>query len=169
MRASSVYCGTAAVTAFFSICAWANPVSVDISSRESIPASTVEQVNRFLAYFVEADKPAGEQAALYVNNPSYFDLDGASKTEMIKDMERYRRHWPDRKYRLTDIEYIKLDPDSDRIFVSYAVDFEVANAARQVNGTARYGSTILHLDGIPKMETITEKVISRKIINRAGG
>jgi hypothetical protein len=65
---------------------------------------------------------------------------------------------------LLSIDYIKRDPapGTDRVFVSYRIEFEVANSARTIAGVASYGAAIVNLSGSPQVEAISEKIVERK-------
>ena len=61
------------------------------------------------------------------------------------------------------IDDIRRDPDasSDRLYVSYKIDFEVVNASRTVAGIASYEAVIVGLAANPKIESISETVLKR--------
>jgi hypothetical protein len=123
---------------------------------------TVHQVRRFLEKFIDANKTAPEYADFFAEGAEFYDRGAVDKVEIVRDVERYTRRWPWRFYRLTDIEYITPDPASNRVFVSYEIEFEVANASKTVAGRAHYGAVIADPEGAPRIEWIKERVAGSK-------
>jgi hypothetical protein len=126
-----------------------------------IPTVTQITANRiwvFLEKFIDSNKSAAEYADFFADGAEYYDHGIVPKAEIVRDVERYTRRWPWRFYRLTKIDYITPDPSSDRVFVSYEIEFEVANASKTVAGKADYGAVIADPDGAPRIEWIKERV-----------
>lgn len=121
-----------------------------------------KKIRTFLDKFVDADKAPLEQVAFFTDDVQYYDQGMIGKPAILRDVDRYVRHWPHRNYRIAEIDYINPDPDSDTIFVSYTIDFMVANRSRAITGKARYGALISNLDNSPKIAAIQEKVTERK-------
>jgi hypothetical protein len=128
----------------------------------SVSQDTVDQVRRFLEKFIDANKSAAEYADFFAEGAEFYDRGVVGKTEIVRDVERYTRRWPWRFYRLTDIEYITPDPSSNRVFVSYEIEFEVANPSKTVAGRAHYGAVIANPQGAPRIEWIKERVAGSK-------
>lgn len=135
----------------------------DDTPRDGMPvtADTEEKIRDFLDRFVDPDKTPEEQAALFTERAEYYQRGYVDRDDIVRDVERYVRHWPKRHYAVADIDFMSADPNSDRIFVSYSIDFEVARGKEVVRGTASYGAVITDIDGEPKVESIKEKVHAR--------
>lgn len=117
-----------------------------------------EPVRRFLEAFIDPDQSPEAQATYFEEGANYYRFGPTSRKDIIKDIRRYVRHWPERSYTLSRIEYIRPDPDSEDVFVSYVLDYEVANGSRSARGTANYGAIISNLHSDPKISMIMEKV-----------
>lgn len=89
------------------------------------------------------------------------DEEDDTPRDILRDVERYVHHWPKRHYEIERIDFMSADPHSDRLFVSYTIDFEVARGTRSVRGKASYGAVIKDIAGEPKVESIKEKVQTR--------
>lgn len=133
-----------------------------VSDETRVTPEFEQKVRRFLDKFVDAGKTPEQQAALFTDDAEYYDHGIVGKSAIVRDVKRYSRHWPHRHYRVAEISYIRPDPASDRVFVAYTIDFEVANKARTVAGKASYGAVISDVDGDPKVEAIKERVTRRK-------
>lgn len=157
-----------ALTLFGAFCfgAQAEPAGVDIDSDvlNSVPPETVARVSAFLKRFVAPDKSPSEQLSMFADSVEYYDRGIVGKEEIRRDMERYRRQWPLREYRVSQIDLIFADPQSDRVYVRYEVEFTVANPARArtISGRGMYGAVIADIDGSPHVASIQESVIARK-------
>ena len=127
-----------------------------------ITAEMEEKVRAFLDRFVDADKTPAEQVALFADRVDYYEHGIVGRQEILRDVDRYVRHWPHRRYEVAEISYMSADPGSDRVFVSYTIDFDVARNSRSISGKASYGAVIVNLDGDPKVESIKEKVTARR-------
>jgi hypothetical protein len=125
-----------------------------------VSPETVDRVNAFLEAFINPQKSAYAQAEFFADGVDYYDHGIVDKPHIVKDVERYSRRWPMRHYQLATVEYITPDPASDRVFVSYVVDFEVANASKRVRGRANYGAVIADMESTPKIEWIKERVMA---------
>jgi hypothetical protein len=135
----------------------------DDTPRDGMPvtADTERKIRDFLEHFVDAGKTPEEQAELFTERAEYYEHGYVDRDAIARDVERYVRHWPKRHYEVDRIDFMSADPHSDRIFVSYTIDFEVARGARSVRGKASYGAIIKDIDGEPKVESIKEKVHAR--------
>ena len=129
---------------------------------QEIAPIEVKKVRAFLDRFVDADKTPEAQTAFFADQVEYYNQGIVDKSTIFRDVQRFVRYWPHREYRVTEINYINSDPDSNRIFVSYTIEFEVANKSRTIHGRANYGALINALDDSPKIESIKEKVVQRK-------
>jgi len=131
--------------------------------RDGMPvtADTERKVRRFLDRFVDADKTPEEQAEMFTERAEYYEHGYVDRDDIVRDVERYVRHWPQRHYEVDRIDFMSADPHSDRIFVSYTIDFEVTRGVKSVRGKASYGAIIKDLAGEPKIESIKEKVHAR--------
>ncbi|WP_147376877.1 hypothetical protein [Noviherbaspirillum saxi] len=129
---------------------------------EPVTQETVEQVNTFLQRFIDPAKTPTEQAEFFAPGVDYYDHGIVDKAHIVKDVERYVRRWPTRTYRLAIVEYINPDPQSNRVFVSYVIDYEVANDSNAVHGQANYGAVIADIATSPKIEWIRERVTQRR-------
>ena len=146
--------------------AQAEPADIHINSDvlDSVPSETVARVGTFLERFVAPDKSPEEQLAMFADKVDYYDRGMVDKKEIMRDMQRYRRQWPLREYRVSHIDLIFPDPQSDRVYVRYEVDFKVANPmrAKRISGRGMYGAVIADIDGTPYVAAIQESVIDRK-------
>jgi len=149
------------VPAFIPVQASAAPEDASAAGAP-VSAEAEQKLRAFLDRFVDARKTPAEQAAMFAEPADYYEHGIVGREDIRRDVERYVRHWPYRHYTVSGIEYLSADPASDRIFVSYMVEFEVARGSRHVRGTARYGAVIRDVDGAPKVESIKEKVNSRR-------
>lgn len=133
---------------------------IQAQNTEELVASpvVVERVASFIKEFIDPAKSPQEQAALFTDNAEYYDQGSVGGKAIVRDAERYARRWPFRDYRLSAIHYIKPDPESDRIFVSYEITYKVANSSKTVKGKAYYGAVIDDLMQAPKIEWIKEQV-----------
>lgn len=147
-----------AVAIFCTALPWSSSLSAQNQMPEAIHQKTVSQINRFIEHFIDANKTAAEQAALFTEDVEYYDHGAVSRTHIMRDIERYARRWPEREYILSGIHYIRADPDSDRVFVSYEIAYTVANREKKVSGKAIYGAVITDLEHVPRVEWIKEKV-----------
>jgi hypothetical protein len=134
----------------------------DAGASVKITPDMETKIRRFLDRFVDAGKTPQEQLAFFADDVQYYDQGMIGKPAILRDVHRYVRHWPQRNYRVAKIDYINPDPDSDSVFVSYTIDFMVANRTRTIAGKARYGALISSLGNSPKIAAIQEKVTERK-------
>ncbi|WP_148415523.1 hypothetical protein [Noviherbaspirillum massiliense] len=129
----------------------------------SAPSPDLErEVRTFLDRFVDPRKSPEEQAAFFTEDVEYYEQGTVGKAAIVQDVRRFQRHWPSRIYRVLDVSYIVPDPESDRLFVSYTIEYEVANRSRSLSGRANYGAVISHLGEAPKIEWIRERITRRK-------
>lgn len=126
-----------------------------------VTADTERKVRDFLEHFVDPAKTPEEQAVLFTERAEYYEHGYVDRDDIVRDVERYVKHWPKRRYEVAAIDFMSADPNSDRIFVSYTIDFEVARGERRVAGRASYGAVIKDIAGEPKVESIKEKVHPR--------
>ncbi|HZW19826.1 hypothetical protein [Noviherbaspirillum sp.] len=131
--------------------------------RDGMPvtADTERKVRAFLDRFVDPEKTPEEQAELFTERAEYYEHGYVDREDIVRDVQRYVRHWPERRYTVAGIDFMSADPRSDRIFVSYTIDFEVARGEKSVAGKASYGAIIKDIDSEPKVESIKEKVHAR--------
>jgi len=136
----------------------------DETPRDGMPLSsdTQKKVREFLEHFVDPEKTPQEQADLFTERAEYYEHGYVNRKDIVRDVERYVRHWPKRQYVVADIDFMSADPHSDRIFVSYTIDFEVERGTKRVRGKASYGAVITDIGGEPKVESIKEKVHARR-------
>lgn len=127
-----------------------------------VPPERQEQVRRFLEGFIDPRQSPQEQAARFTARADYYEHGFVGRDEIERDVERHVREWPQRRYTLASIDDMSADPESDRIFVSYTVDFQVSNDSRAARGQASYGVVIKDVGGEPRVESIKEKVHRRR-------
>lgn len=151
-----LYLGLAPVSFCISMHAFAQGRGI---SDENLDANLENQVRLFLEHFIDSQKTPEQQAALFTSDVEYYGRTEVSSTEIIQDIKYFTRRWPTRFYRLTSIHYITPDPASDRVFVSYEINYRVANANKAASGKAHYGAVIANLNSSPKIEWIKEKII----------
>lgn len=132
------------------------------SHEQEIGAGSVKKVRAFLDRFVDPEKTPEEQTAFFADYVEYYNQGIVGKSTILHDVKRFVRYWPHRNYRVAEINYINPDPDSDRLFVSYTIEFEVANKAKIIRGRANYGALISALDASPKIESIKERIVERE-------
>lgn len=132
----------------------------EAQSQAVVSPEIVDKVNAFLGAFINPEKSPYAQAEFFADGVDYYDHGIVDKPHIVKDVERYSRRWPMRHYQLATVEYITPDPASDRVFVSYVVDFEVANASKRIRGRANYGAVIADIESTPKIEWIKERVMA---------
>lgn len=151
------------LAAFFST-AYADSIDIDSETLERVPRTTIEQVTVFLERFIDSSRQAEEQLRLYTDDVDYFGRGQVSKAEILHDMKRYRRQWPSRNYRISKIELIYPDPQSDSVYVRYEIEFTVSNSsnAKRISGRGLYSAVIDDIDGTPQVASIHESVFARK-------
>lgn len=165
MKSLGRYCVTAMLLSGIFLCAArADPVAIDSDTLKGVPRTTVEQVTNFLERFIDSSRQPEEQLSLYTDDVFYFDRGQVSKAEILHDMKRYRRQWPSRNYRVSRIELIYPDPQSDSVYVRYEIEFTVFNPsnAKRIKGRGVYGAVIDDIDGTPQVASIQESVFARK-------
>lgn len=140
----------------------ANQNHLTQKDEQAIAPIEVKKVRAFLDRFVDPDKTPEEQTAFFADQVEYYNRGVVGKSTILHDVKRFVRYWPRRNYHVAEINYINADPGSGRIFVSYTIEFEVANKSRTISGRANYGALINALDDAPKIESIREKVVERK-------
>lgn len=118
----------------------------------------LEQVAEFLEHFIDPQKTPEQQAALFTRDAQYYEHGKVGPAAIRRDVEYYSRRWPYRDYRLSEIHYITPDPSSDRIFVSYAIEYRVANRAKAASGKAHYGAVLVNPHTAPQIEWIKEEI-----------
>lgn len=126
------------------------------------------QVREFLESFIDPSSTPDEQAKFFTEDADYYGRGPTGAAEIAKDIARNSRRWPARAYRVVRIDYITPDPSTGRIFVSYTLDYEVANSRQAVRGSANYGAVIVDLDTDPKIAWIRENIKGKKPAARSG-
>jgi hypothetical protein len=135
------------------------PLEAPLANPTVNPSTSLEEpVRRFLEAFIDPDQSPEFQATYFEEGANYYRFGPTSRKEIAKDIRRYVRHWPERSYTLSHIEYIRPDPDSGDVFVSYVLDYEVSSGSRSARGSASYGAIISNLHSDPKISMIMEKV-----------
>lgn len=130
-------------------------------SGKPVSAATEKKIRSFLDHFVDANKNPAEMGELLADDVQYYERGAVGKDEIVRETARYNKHWPYRRFRVTEISYMNADPQSNGVFVAYTVDFEVANSMRAISGKAHYAALIEDPDGTPKMKAIRERVTRR--------
>ena len=126
-----------------------------------VPAETERKVRAFLDRFVDAGKPPEAQAALFTRRAEYYGHGYVDRDDIERDVEHQAEQWPQRRVEVTSVDLITSDTESDRIFVGYTVDFELAQGNRSVRGKASYGAIITGIDSNPLVESIKERAHAR--------
>lgn len=139
----------------------AEPVPADAAPGAS-EAAIVEPVRKFLEAFIDPDQSPEQQARFFAEGAEYYRFGPASRKEIAVDIKRYVKRWPIRSYRLLDIEYLKSDPHTDDVFVSYVIAFDVANATSRLRGQANYGAFITDVHTTPRIGMIMERIVDRE-------
>ncbi|TFV95487.1 hypothetical protein E4K72_17755 [Oxalobacteraceae bacterium OM1] len=125
-------------------------------------AADVEtRVRSFLDRFVDPDKSPQEMALLFTDDVEFYDQGRVGREAIVRDVARYARHWPQRRYAVDDVQYIVYDPLTDRAFVAYRINYEVASSARHARGQAEYGAVLTDLEQAPKVAWIKERLTHR--------
>lgn len=148
----------------FCILVAATAAAADLTSQESgtpVPPHLQQQVRAFLDHFVDPDKSPAEQAALFANPSEYYEHGTVGTADIVKDVRRFQKQWPQRNYWVTDVPAMVMDPATGQVFVSYTIGFDVANSSRSLTGKAHYGAVLSGLDASPKVEWIRENVMQR--------
>lgn len=142
----------------------AGEIEIDGDTLKGVPHVTVEQVIKFLERFIDSTRQPAEQLGLYTDDVDYFGRGQVSKAEILHDMKRYRRQWPSRNYRISRIELIYPDPQSDSVYVRYEIAFTVSNPAnaKRISGRGSYSAVIDDIDGTPQIASIQESVFARR-------
>ena len=125
---------------------------------EVSPAALEERVRGFLEAFIDPTQAPEEQARFFAEGADYYRFGPSSRREIIADIRRHVRRWPVRSYRLQDIEYVTHDPATDDVFVSYVVEFDVANRKSKAHGRATYGAVITDIHSDPQIGAIMERI-----------
>ncbi|NEX62220.1 hypothetical protein [Noviherbaspirillum galbum] len=135
------------------------PFALSRAQTDAQPDDGLEEpVRQFIEGFINPAQTPEQQVAYFADGVRYYRFGPTSKEEIVKDIRRTARRWPSRTYVLSRIEYIRKDPDSDDVFVSYVLDYEVANGPRSASGTASYGAIISGIHDQPKITMIMEKL-----------
>ncbi|GIZ50369.1 hypothetical protein [Noviherbaspirillum aridicola] len=124
-------------------------------------AALEDEVWSFLEAFIDGENTHAEQLAFFAERVHYYDRGVLATDAIARDIGYTLRRWPWRDNRLVEIEYLKPLPGEDRVFVSYVVDYEVANRERTVRGRARYGAVIAGIGDEPRIEGIFENITRR--------
>lgn len=139
-----------------------NETKIQQANEEPAPPEVRQKVRAFLDHFVDPNKTPAEQAALFTDPVEYYEHGTVGTLHIVKDVKRFQKQWPHRKYWVIDVPRVVVDPTSNQVFVDYTIGFEVANNARSLSGTAHYGAVLVDLDDSPKVEWIKENVSYRK-------
>lgn len=135
------------------------PMRAEEPAESPVPAVLEQRVKEFLEEFIDPDQTPEQQARFFVEGAEYYRFGPTSRREIAADIKRYTRRWPMRSYRLVDIEYLTRDPASGGVFVSYVVEFDVANASTQAHGRAIYGAGITDVHtSDPQIVMIMERI-----------
>lgn len=124
-------------------------------------AEVESRVRSFLDRFVDPDKSPQEMASLFTDDVEFYDQGRVGRDAIARDVARYARHWPQRRYAVDDVQYIVYDPLTDRAFVAYRINYEVASSARRARGQAEYGAVLTDLEQAPKVAWIKERLTRR--------
>lgn len=138
------------------------PATALAASEERITPELQEKVVSFLEHFIDPAKTPAEQAALFAEEVDYYEHGKVDRKDIVRDVQRYVRHFPQRSYWLEDVSYINADPDSDRIYVAYSIGYAVANRSKSLTGKANYGAVIDNPETAPKVVSIKERITQRK-------
>jgi hypothetical protein len=151
--------------------AWSQRASTPITAQKffvnngDLHADVEDRVRSFLEAFIDGANTPAQQLEFFADQVLYYNQGMLGKAAMGRDIQYTMRRWPRRNNRLVEIEYLKPLPEEDKVFVSYVVDYEVANASRIVYGTALYGAVISGLGEQPRIEGILERVVKRRRIS----
>lgn len=130
---------------------------------DALPDAALEaSVREFLEAFINPEQTPEDQARFFLEGAEYYRHGPSSRQAISADIRRYATRWPKRAYRLQHIEYLKPDPSSDAVFVSYVVKYDVANAKTRVRGRARYGAVITNVHSEPRIALIMERIQGRR-------
>lgn len=116
------------------------------------------EVGAFLESFIDPAKTPEQQAAYFAEHADYYRHGMVGHAHIERDVAYYMRRWRWRAYALAGIDYITPDPDGNQVFVSYSVDYEVADDKRTVRGRASYGAVIIDLHTWPRIAWIRENI-----------
>lgn len=139
--------------------AFAEQASAALLSNEDL---LLANVSNFLGHFIDPSKTPSQQAELFTKDAEYYEYGRVGRTAIIRDIEHFSRRWPHREYRLGAIHYIRTDPASNKLFVSYEIDYRVASRKRAAAGKAHYGAVLTDLGTSPKIEWIKEEIASSR-------
>lgn len=134
------------------------PARADEAAAPVAQAMLEARVKQFLEAFIEPDQTPEQQARFFVEGAEYYRFGPTSRQAIAADIKRYTKRWPIRSYRLVDIEYLRHDPLSDDVFVSYILEYEVANATTHAHGHAIYGAGITDIHSAPRIGMIMERI-----------
>ena len=150
-----------ALVAAVHMAALAHVQAADLAEPSS-PAALEQSVKEFLESFINPHQTPEQQAGFFAEGAEYYGFGPTSRQTIVKDIRRYSARWPMRSYRLLEIEYIKHDPHADDVFVSYTIEFEVANSTERAHGYASYGAAIADFHSTPRIVMIMERIRKRE-------
>ena len=99
---------------------------------------TVEQVRDYLARYLQAGErndPAAE-LLFYSDRVAYYDEGSVDHAYIARDVGRYDRRWPERRFTLLDPVELSASPDGDpdKFVVNFRYTFNVKNSRYSVGG-----------------------------------
>jgi hypothetical protein len=133
-------------------------VRADDAAEPASQAMLEARVKEFLEAFIDPDQMPEEQARFFVEGAEYYRFGPTSRQAIAADIKRYAKRWPMRSYRLLNIEYLRHDPSSDDVFVSYVIEYDVANSTARAHGYATYGAGITDIHSTPRIGMIMERI-----------
>ncbi len=97
-----------------------------------------ERLRDYVAAFVLAglDPHIGAELEFFADNVNYFDSGVIGREQISRDLRRYNKQWPERRFWL-DGE-VEVEPQADsRIRVTFPLRFELRNGSRHSSGKVR--------------------------------
>lgn len=97
-----------------------------------------ERLRDFVAAFVLAglDPQIGSELEFFGDNVNYFDSGVIGREQIRRDLQRYNKQWPQRRFSL-DGE-IDVEPQADsRVRVTFPLRFDLRNGSRHSSGKVR--------------------------------
>ena len=111
----------------------ANPLVVDPTTRTLVLSR--ERLRDYVAGFILAglDPQVGAEMEFFGDQVDYFDDGMIGREKIRRDLERYDRRWPERRFWLAGEVNVEPRPDS-LLRVTFPLRFELRNGSKHVSG-----------------------------------
>jgi hypothetical protein len=96
----------------------------------------VERLRDYVAAFILAglDPQVGKELEFFASDVDYFGEAKVSREKIRRDLERYDRRWPQRRFRLAGELEVQREPNG-QVRVSFPLHYELHNGSERASGT----------------------------------